>query len=127
LEHTDYINEIAASFIEYCEKSGLESSAAQSQLMRSLFDSIASLSAQNIREELVYIKSENAVIEVIDKETGGLFRRYLELTFDENNNGLRLLGEDMSGKESQIVFLSNSSIEKMSELRGRGPDKPRCD
>lgn len=73
-----------------------------------------------------HITAPNAVVEVVDEATGRLYRRYLELGYEESDNGLRLLGEDMSAAPVQIVYLSESALARMRELRGGGPETPRC-
>lgn len=106
---------------------GEENSPLQnSLLLRLFFDEIANLlsDADSLPRE---ISSPNVLVEVIDERTGRLYRRYLELAFNETGNGIRLCGEDIGGKPSEIVFLSNTAIEQIKELRGLGPDSPRCE
>ncbi|MDR2784692.1 MAG: hypothetical protein LBB83_02135, partial [Treponema sp.] len=64
--------------------------------------------------------------EVLDAESGRLFRRYLELEFEENDNGIRLAGENMAGEPTHLVFLSETALKKMRDIRGHGRDTPRC-
>ncbi len=97
----------------------------QALLLRELFDTVTNMLFHE-QEHITHISSPNAVVEALDRNTGFLYRRYLELSYDETGNGIRLIGEDISGKPVQIVFLSNSSIEQMKELQGSGPDHPRC-
>ena len=97
--------------------------AAQAKLARELFDTVA----QQLQAEAPatdYLSAPNAVVEITDTKTGNLYRRYLELEYQENDNGIRLLGEDMSGQQAQIVFLSSTALHKMHDLRGKGPDEP---
>lgn len=97
----------------------------KSQLARNIFDDIcASLLADAPAQK--HIVAPNVVVEALDKESGLLFRRYLEIEYDENDNGLRLIGEDISGEPVQIAFLSETALARMHELRGAGPDSPRC-
>lgn len=69
----------------------------------------------------------NAAVEIIDEKTGHLYRRYLELAYDETDNGLRLFGDDISGSPVQIVFLSNTALERIHDLQGKGRDSARCE
>lgn len=94
------------------------------QLTRKFFD-IITKHLQSM-EDISHIQAPNAVVEFTD-EQGNLYRRYLELTVEENQNGLRLLGENLDGSESQIVYLSQFAIEQMNDLNGNGRNEPRCD
>lgn len=73
------------------------------------------------------IEADSVTIEVADKKTGIVYRRHLPLHFQENHNGLMLSGENASGESVQIAFLSNTALDKMKDLMGKGPDQPRCD
>ena len=97
----------------------------QAKLARQLYDGLA----DRLREpapDTRHITAPNAVVEVVDEATGRLYRRYLELAYEESDNGLRLLGEDISANPVQIVYLSETALARMKELRGGGPDAPRC-
>ena len=72
------------------------------------------------------IEADWVVIEVIDKNTGKMFRRNLPIQYLENSNGLILSGETLDGKPSQIHFLSGAALSRIHELVGKGPDRPRC-
>lgn len=110
----------------YLKAHEIEDSFEISQLQRDVFDFIAqeTLNEKDIVTD--QISAQNVVVEVRDEKTGQLYRRYLELLYDENHNGLRLTGENMSGTESQIAFLSDHAISKLAELRGDGPEGPQC-
>lgn len=95
------------------------------ELARKLFDEITGLLLQNA-PETGHISAPNSVVEVMDAKSGHLYRRYLELEYEETGNGLRLMGDDIGAKPVQIVFLSNTAIEKMHDLQGLGPDDPVC-
>ena len=73
-----------------------------------------------------YIASNMAIVEVIDHETALCFRRELPLRYEETGNGVSLIGEDISGMDTQISFLSDAAYEKIKEMTGKGPDVPRC-
>jgi hypothetical protein len=80
----------------------------------------------NNEEALNKIEAESVVIEVIDQDTGKVFRRTLPIKYLENSNGLILSGETLEGNPSQIAFLSETAFNKINDLRGKGPDSPRC-
>lgn len=80
------------------------------------------------KKDGIYIITANEVtLRVTDAETGLTFERTLPLDYYENHNGIRLRGEDMQARPSEIVFLSGGAVEHMSELMGGGPDQARCD
>jgi hypothetical protein len=93
-------------------------------LLRRLVDGISGKLLENTATDR--IAAANAVLEVVDADSGRLYRRYLELEYEENDNGIRLLGENMAGESAAIVFLSETALKKMSDLRGAGADSPRC-
>lgn len=72
------------------------------------------------------IEAHSVIIEVTDEATGKTFRRNLPMGYLENSNGLILSGETFDGNPSQITFLSDSALNKINDLRGHGPDVPRC-
>jgi len=73
-----------------------------------------------------HIEADMVMIEVVDRETGQVFRRQLPLHYLETDNGVMLSGENVSGEPVQITFLSDIALAKMKDLLGQGPDKPRC-
>ncbi|MDR1352223.1 MAG: hypothetical protein LBK05_02980 [Treponema sp.] len=93
-------------------------------LLRRLFDGLCEKLSKDLSVD--HISAPNLVVEVLDTESGRLFRRYLELEFDENDNGIRLIGENMAGEAAQLVFLSGTALRKMRDIRGCGRDTPRC-
>ena len=116
--------EVAAQVAAWAEKNGA-TPRERARLARQVFDGVC----ERLRpdgEKPGRIAAQNAVVEVLDGESGRLYRRYLELGFEETGNGLRLMGEDMGAVPVQIVFLSGAALEHMNELRGNGPDAPRC-
>jgi hypothetical protein len=94
------------------------------RLLRRLFDGLCEPLLEDSSTDHIF--APNAVIEVIDTSSGRLYRRYLELSYDENDNGIRLMGETMSGDPAQIVFLSETALEKMRSLKGEGVEAPPC-
>ncbi|MHC6204165.1 hypothetical protein ACYULU_13350 [Breznakiellaceae bacterium SP9] len=93
-------------------------------LLRRLFDGLSEELLKNTSTD--HITAANVVMEVIDENSGRLYRRYLELGYQENDNGIRLVGETLAGAETAIVFLSETALKKMHDLRGAGRDTPRC-
>ena len=115
---------LAEQFSDYIKKNGITSAAEVSALMRKLFDKIHE--SIIIDAEISQITSPNIVAEVIDEKTGLLFRRYLEIEYSENSNGLMISGENIKGEKSEIVFLSETAVSRISELKGSGLDNPHC-
>ncbi|HWR41712.1 hypothetical protein [Sporomusa sp.] len=72
------------------------------------------------------IEADSIIVEVIDKNTGKMFRRNLPVNYLETDNGIVLSGETIDGSPSQINFLSEAALAKINELLGKGPDSPRC-
>jgi hypothetical protein len=93
-------------------------------LLRRLADGISEKLLENTATD--HIAAPNAVLEVVDASSLRLYRRYLELEYEENDNGIRIAGEDLAGKSVGIVFLSETALKKMQDLRGAGADSPRC-
>lgn len=124
--HNQFAEQLTLQFADYVKNNNITNHLEISCLIRSIFDHITETALQETYKSTDAIQAPNAVVEVIDEETGQLIRRYLELTYQENSNGLRLIGEDLAGQESQIVFLSETAIAKMQELQGNGADEPSC-
>ena len=116
---------LTKQFISYIEEKNLSSSSEISNLMRTLFDSIQENVLKNLG--ISQINSPNIVVEVIDDQTSLLFRRYLELEYSENSNGLIITGENINGEKAEIVFLSEDAISRISELKGDGENSSPCD
>lgn len=72
------------------------------------------------------LSSDWVTVEFVDDNSGRTFRRFVELTYEETDNGFRLIGESMDGKPAEIVFLSDVGLAKIKDLTGHGPQKPRC-
>lgn len=73
-----------------------------------------------------HIEADRIAIEVTNKNNGRIFRRVLGISYQENNNGVMLTGENLAGDAVQIVFLSDSAQAKMNDLMGKGADSHRC-
>jgi hypothetical protein len=82
--------------------------------------------SENIPEEqgLNSIHATVVTLEVVDSKTGRIFKRTLPLEYLENSNGILLKGEDISGRPSQISFLSEFALQKTLDIIGRGSDSP---
>ena len=97
-------------------------------------------SALSLREELIaaldetvnqfaanrnpnFIRADITVMEVVDPDTGCVFRRELPMDFEENSNGIKIKGEDYYGKASEIVFFSGGAVTQMTNLTGGGEDE----
>lgn len=73
-----------------------------------------------------FISCDEIAIEVKDKTTNRIFRRNLDVSYIENSNGLKLMGENLKGEPSEIVFLSDTAINKIIDVTGQGLNKSRC-
>jgi hypothetical protein len=80
----------------------------------------------NQNKKITEIRASLVTIQVTDEITGRSFSRTLPLDYYENDNGIRLNGEDMQGKPSEIVFLSSKAIEKIHDLTGHGANEDQC-
>lgn len=74
-----------------------------------------------------HIASGEVCLQVQDQESGRVYERTLPLDYHENNNGIKLSGEDFHGSTTEITFLSASAIQKLNDLLGHGPDQSPCD
>lgn len=72
------------------------------------------------------IEADGAVVEVVDKRTGKVFRRNLPIQYLETDNGVMLKGETMEGTPTQIAFYSDTAVARMNDIMGKGPDTHRC-
>jgi len=72
------------------------------------------------------IEADSVVVEIMDNTTSKIFRRNLPIEYVETDNGIRLSGETIDGKATQIVFFSDTAITKINDLLGMGPNTPRC-
>lgn len=75
---------------------------------------------------LDFISCDEITVEVKDKSTNRIFRRNLDISYIENSNGLKLMGENLKGKPSEIVFLSDAAMNKIIDVTGQGLNKSRC-
>lgn len=124
MNNEEKINERAAELARWIEEMA-DAPREQALLARRLFDGLATRLLEGA-PGATHISAPNLVAEVVDKDSGRLYRRYLEVEYDESDNGLRLLGEDIGANPVQIVFLSEKALSRMHDLQGQGPDSPRC-
>lgn len=122
------------------------------EVLKEIFDNLISASNAKTQEELIdlrdctinyildyfnnsltpnntpidFISNDEVTIEVKDKSTNRIFRRNLDISYIENSNGLKLIGENLKGEPSEIVFLSDTALNKIIDVTGQGPNKSRC-
>jgi len=75
---------------------------------------------------LTEIRAKTVTVEVIDEQTGQVFRRTLPIDYYENANCLRLQGENLNGSISELVFYTARGLERLKDLTGKGPDTDGC-
>ena len=105
--HSIYLERVAASLQQWAEKN-------------------APLSIEE-SDSVDRIEADAITVEIIDKNTGKLFRRNLPIKYFETDNGLVLSGETMEGKPSKIAFLSDTALCRVNDVVGKGPDTHRCE
>lgn len=72
------------------------------------------------------IRANIVTLQVKDEKTGEIFSRELPIEFYENANFLRLRGEDLHGNPSELVFLSETGMNRLKDLTGGGADNDPC-
>ena len=72
------------------------------------------------------ISSDEITVEVKDNNTNKIFRRVLDISYTENSNGIKMTGENLKGQPSEIVFLSDTAINKIIDVTGKGLNKSKC-
>jgi hypothetical protein len=80
----------------------------------------------NFMSDIYSISASEVIIRVEDGDSGQIFERSLPLDYYENDNGIRLRGENFKGEPVEIAFLSEKALDKIAGLTGGGPDKSRC-
>ena len=122
------------------------------EVLKEIFDKLISTSNAKTNEELIilrdyainyisdyfnnnlapnnapldFISCDEVTVEVKDKTTNRIFRRNLDISYIENSNGLKLMGENLKGEPSEIVFLSDTAMNKIIDVTGQGPNQSRC-
>lgn len=130
----------------------IKDTVCNEKVLKKLVDSLISTSDAKTCDELIYLKdstiniilnyfneyltpnntpidfisSDEVTIEVKDKETNKIFRRTFDISYIENSNGIKMTGENLKGKPSEIVFLSDTAINKIVDVTGKGLNKSRC-
>ena len=130
----------------------IKDTVCNEKVLKKLVDSLISTSDAKTCDELIYLKdstiniilnyfneyltpnntpidfisSDEVTIEVKDKETNKIFRRTLDISYIENSNGIKMTGENLKGKPSEIDFLSDTAINKIVDVTGKGLNKSRC-
>ncbi len=122
--NNDFSKDLVNNFIKYLKENGITEYSDISKEIRKISDTLTNEILEKQEVEKKQIISPNLVVEVIDSNNGQLYRRYLEIEYVENANGIRLKGEDLGGNPSEIIFLSGLSIERIAELQGEGSDTP---
>jgi len=77
-------------------------------------------------DEYFELIAHEVTVEIKDEATGKVFRRELPIDYYENANILKLSGENLDGRVSQLVFYSSRGLERLKDLTGKGPDHDRC-
>ena len=72
------------------------------------------------------ISAKEVTVEVVDADTGKIYRRTLPIDYYETANALVLRGENLDGSISQLVFYSARGMQRMQDLTGKGPDEDPC-
>lgn len=75
-----------------------------------------------MEENPLKISSDEITVEVTDRETGKIYRRTLPVDYLETANGLRLRGEDLSGRPCELVFYSQQGLTHLRDFTGGGAD-----
>lgn len=83
--------------------------------------------AASVEQVIDKLEADKIVVELVDKGTGKLFRRSLPIKYLETDNGLVLSGETMDGHPSQIAFLSDTALARVTDVFGEGPNTHRCE
>lgn len=122
------------------------------EVLKEIFDKLISTSNAKTNEELIilrdyiinyisdyfnnnlapnnapldFISCDEVTVEVKDKTTNRIFRRNLDISYIENSNGLKLMGENLKGEPSEIVFLSDTAMNKIIDVTAQGLNKSRC-
>lgn len=119
-----------ASMIDYLSALyDTESLKSLGELHQQILKAVAAqmeLRYQKAAKPTDHLSADTVTLEFRDSSSGRLYRRSLPLDYEENNNGVTLKGEDIHGKASSIAFLSNTAVEKIMALTGKGWENPRC-
>lgn len=119
-----------ASMIDYLsalyDTENLESLGELHRQIQKAVSAQMELRYQKLNTAADHLSADTVTLEFQDARQGRLYRRQLPMDYEENNNGITLKGEDIHGNPSSIAFLSNTAVEKIMSLTGKGWEKPRC-
>ncbi len=93
--NNDFSKDLVNNFIKYLKENGITEYSDISKEIRKISDTLTNEILEKQEVEKKQIISPNLVVEVIDSNNGQLYRRYLEIEYVENANGIRLKGEDL--------------------------------
>ena len=77
-------------------------------------------------KEIYQITAGEVTVEVKDQTTGQTFRRTFPIDYLETSSVVRLRGEDLQGRPSEIVFFTSYGKKKLKDLTGQGIDYDPC-
>ena len=77
-------------------------------------------------DKIFEITAKEVTIQVKDERTGEQYSRTLPIDYYENENVLKLRGENLDGSSSSIVFYSVRGMERLKDLTGKGVDHDPC-
>ena len=78
---------------------------------------------ENVTHE---ISAGSVKIEITDSATGVTYTRELPIDYYETAYCLRLRGEGLDGKSSELVFYTDAGLGRLRDLTGGGIDHDRC-
>ena len=82
--------------------------------------------SENHNNEIYQITAGEVTVEVTDQTTGKVFRRAFPIDYLETSSVVRLRGEDLQGRPSEIVFFTSYGKKKLEDLTGQGIDYDPC-
>ena len=130
----------------------MKNTGCNKEVLKELVDKLISTSNANTSEDLIDLRNytlnyildyfnehltpnnnpldlisyDEITVEVKDNNTNKIFRRVLDISYTENSNGIKMTGENLKGQPSEIVFLSDTAINKIIDVTGKGLNKSRC-
>lgn len=82
--------------------------------------------AQDRQPALEQISAPEIRVVATDERSGQTSLCLLPVAYAQTSNGVILSGETYAAEPVQIACLSEFAVEKLRDLQGIGPDKPRC-
>ena len=106
------------------------------EVLKEIFDKLISTSNAKTNEELIILR-DYAINYISDYFNNNLAPNNAPLDFiscdevtvevkDKTTNGLKLMGENLKGEPSEIVFLSDTAMNKIIDVTGQGLNQSRC-